>query len=85
MGEITMNLQQTNLSSPIQRALFQAAKIGNINLVREFIALGANPFLPDADDRNALSYAIAANPEEASSLIMEMNKANDEAGEGSDE
>lgn len=59
---------------PLQKALFQAAKIGNINLIRDFIKAGADPFIHDEAGRNAISYAIAANPAGATALIMELDK-----------
>ena len=64
-------------NSRLQEALFQAAKAGSFHLIREFIKAGANPFLHDQEDRNAISYAIAADPVEASVLLAELFKAID--------
>lgn len=53
----------------LQPALWQAAKVGHIKLMRELIAKGANPFIPDKHGRNAISYAIIADPKAGSWLI----------------
>ena len=43
----------TGNQDPLQFALFKAAKIGNIKLMREFIEAGADPFLLDTENCNA--------------------------------
>lgn len=58
--------------NPYQEALFKAAKVGNIKLVREFMQAGGNLFMPDDGGRNALSYAFAANCEETTKLLEEL-------------
>ena len=66
----------SNHQGLLQRALFQAAKAGSFELVREFIRAGANPFLHDQEERNAVSYAIAADPAEAKILLTEIFETN---------
>lgn len=55
-----------------QSALIKAAKVGNVKFMRELIKLGANPFLPDENERNAISYALASNLEETVKLAEEL-------------
>lgn len=66
-------MNSTNqLQGPFQEALLKAAKVGNIKLMRELIKAGASLFTPDEEERNALSYALAANPEETIKLLEEL-------------
>lgn len=51
----------TGNQDPLQFALFKAAKIGNIKLMREFIEAGADPFLLDIENCNAITYAMKSN------------------------
>jgi ankyrin repeat protein len=48
---------------PLQQALFQAAKVGHIQLMRELIIAGANFFAIDEENHTVLSYAYQADPE----------------------
>ncbi len=57
----------------LQYALFQAAKVGHIKLMRELIFVGANPFKPDEQNRSAIVYAHMANPEELVGLLKELD------------
>lgn len=57
---------------PIQDAIIKAAKAGNIKFMRELIKAGANPFLADENERNAISYALASNIDEAVALAAEL-------------
>jgi ankyrin repeat protein len=57
----------------LQKALFQAAKAGNINLMREFIAVGADPFEPDTEGYNAIFYAMKSDPVKTGSLLVDLN------------
>lgn len=43
--------------NPLQQALFKAAKVGHIVLMREFVEAGADPLAPDEDNRCAIQYA----------------------------
>ena len=46
-----------------QHALWQAAKAGNLNLMRKLIIQAkANPFLPDYQGMSTFDYALAAHP-----------------------
>jgi len=60
--------------SLLQKALFQAAKAGNIDLMREFIAVGADPFELDAKGHNAIFYAMESDPIKTGSLIIDLMK-----------
>lgn len=40
--------------------------------MRELVKAGPNLFMPDENERNALSYALAANPEETIKLLEEL-------------
>lgn len=59
--------------NPLQYALFQAAKVGNFNLMRELIKAGANPFSIDESGRSALSYAVVQDREATAALFSELN------------
>jgi ankyrin repeat protein len=48
---------------PLQEALFKAAKVGHIQLMRELIIAGANFFAIDEENHTVLSYAYQADPE----------------------
>ena len=61
--------KNNQLHHPFQEALFKAAKVGNVKLMRELIKAGANPFAPDEEERNAISYALAANLEDTVKLL----------------
>ena len=56
----------------MQFALFQAAKVGNIELMEEFIGAGANPFVLDSENCSALMYAMRSDPEKTSALLVEL-------------
>ncbi len=58
--------------SHLQYALFQAAKVGNVKLMREFIVAGADPFAWDENNRNAIFYARKQNKIEADVLLLEL-------------
>jgi ankyrin repeat protein len=57
---------------PLQRALFQAAKVGHIQLMRELIAAGANFFDIDEKGHTVLSYAYKADSEGTVDLITSL-------------
>jgi len=67
----------TGNQDPLQFALFKAAKIGNIKLMREFIETGADPFLLDTENCNAITYAMKSNVLDQNSLLMELNEIAD--------
>ena len=78
-GENQMTTNQNNQDQKtsqdlLQKALFQAAKIGNIELMNEFIRTGANPFLRDASNRSALMYAMRSDTLNRATLLMELTK-----------
>ena len=50
--------KEYKFQDPLQTALFKAAKIGHINLMKEFIEVGADPFAPDNSGRSAIFYAM---------------------------
>jgi ankyrin repeat protein len=56
----------------LQKALFQAAKAGNVSLMREFIAVGADPFEPDREGHNSIFYADLEAPKETAALLLEL-------------
>jgi hypothetical protein len=62
----------TGNQDPLQFALFKAAKIGSIKLMREFIEAGADPFLLDTENCNAITYAMKSNTLDQNSLLMEL-------------
>lgn len=70
----------TQQHNPFQEALFKAAKVGNIKLMRELIKASASPFVLDEEERNAISYALAANPEETIELLAELFPVTSELG-----
>ena len=59
----------------LQQALFQAAKVGHIQLMRELIIAGADPFMPDAAGHSAISYATKSDPIKTGSLLLELADA----------
>ena len=67
----------TGNQDPLQFALFKAAKIGNIKLMREFIETGADPFLLDTENCNAITYAMKNNKLDQNSLLMELTEIAD--------
>ncbi|NDA90329.1 MAG: hypothetical protein EBY20_05425 [Alphaproteobacteria bacterium] len=67
----------TGNQDPLQFALFKAAKIGNIKLMREFIETGADPFLLDTENCNAITYAMNSNALDQNSLLMELTEIAD--------
>lgn len=67
----------TGNQDPLQFALFKAAKIGNIKLMREFIEAGADPFLLDTENCNAITYVMKSNVLDQNSLLMELNEIAD--------
>lgn len=58
----------------LQKALFQAAKVGHINLMREFITAGADPFEPDERKHDAIFYAGLEDPENTAALLWELKR-----------
>lgn len=62
----------------LQTALFKAAKVSNIKLMREFIEAGADPFALDKFGRDVIFYAAKQNPVETYTLFEEIK-----AGKGS--
>jgi ankyrin repeat protein len=57
---------------PLQQALFQAAKVGHIDLMRELIIAGANFFDIDEENHTVLSYTYKANPEGTLALLTNL-------------
>jgi ankyrin repeat protein len=57
---------------PLQEALFKAAKVGHIQLMRELIIDGANFFAIDEENHTVSSYAYSANPEGTIALITSL-------------
>jgi ankyrin repeat protein len=57
---------------PLQEALFKAAKVGHIQLMRELIIAGANFFAIDEENHTVLSYAYSADPEGTIALITSL-------------
>jgi ankyrin repeat protein len=55
----------------LQKALIQAAKGGNIELMKEFVEAGANPFEPDEKGHNAIFYANLEDPIKTGSFLLE--------------
>jgi hypothetical protein len=58
-----------NNYNQLQFSLLKAARIGNINLMLDFIILGADPFAPDEEKINAVTYAMKAEPEKIKILL----------------
>ena len=57
----------------LQGALFKAAKVGHIKLMREqLIIAGADPYKLDEENYSAISYAHAANPKGIVILLKEL-------------
>jgi len=67
----------TGNQDPLQFALFKTAKIANIKLMREFIEAGADPFLLDTENCNAITYAMKSNTLDQNSLLMEITEIAD--------
>jgi len=61
----------------LQKALFKAAKVGHIKLMRELIEIGANPFALDEDNHNSFFYAQLQAPEETAELLKAFRKTNE--------
>jgi ankyrin repeat protein len=80
-----MIFQKNDRNLQIHQAIIQAAKAGRADLMREFIKLGANPFLQDEAGHNAISYLIATDPAEASSLIAQLDSNFEQEAEDKDE
>ena len=59
----------------LQFALFKAAKVGHIKLMREFIEFGADPFASDENNHDAFFYARQEAPLEAATLFKELKAA----------
>jgi ankyrin repeat protein len=57
---------------PLQEALFKAAKVGHIQLMRELIIAGANFFAIDEENHTVLSYAYKSDPEGTIALITSL-------------
>jgi ankyrin repeat protein len=55
-----------------QKALFQAAKAGNIELMKEFVEAGADPFEPDERGNNAIFYANLEDSANTAALLLEL-------------
>lgn len=58
----------------LQEALFQVAKVGNINSMKQFIEAGADPYLLDEDGHHAVYYATRAAPEAIDALAHILQK-----------
>lgn len=58
----------------LQKALFQAAKVGHIKLMRELIEEGASPFALDEDNHNAFFYAQLQDAASAAELLEELKR-----------
>lgn len=65
-----MTIYSTN--NQLQYALFQAAKVGNIKLMREFIAADGDPFALDKENNNAIFYAKIQDPVKTEALLLEL-------------
>jgi ankyrin repeat protein len=65
-----MSTQPTQ--DPLQKALFKAAKVGHIQLMRELIIAGASFFAIDEENHTVLSYAYQADPEGTIALITSL-------------
>jgi ankyrin repeat protein len=72
------NNQDYRIQDPLQVALFKAAKIGNIKLIKEFIEAGASPFIRDASNYCAIEYAIKyamkSDAAHTDTFLMELTK-----------
>lgn len=58
---------------PLQQALFKAAKVGHIELMREFIEAGADPFALDENNRSAIQYAIDSDSSHPTNFLKELS------------
>lgn len=58
--------------TPLQQALFKAAKVGHISLMREFVEAGADPFALDEKNRSVIQYAIESDPADPATLLMQL-------------
>jgi len=54
--------------NPVQKRLLKAAKVGNINLMKEYIKIGADPYMPDEHGHNAVFYLKRTAPEKSGQL-----------------
>ena len=72
------NNQDKKSQDPLQFALIQAAKVGNINLIKEFIEADADPFAWDASNNCAIEYALEyarkSDTEHPGIFLMELTK-----------
>jgi ankyrin repeat protein len=66
---------------PLQQALFKAAKVGHIKLMRELIIAGADPFISDEKGHSAISYATKSDPIKTGSLLLELSDTFKKGGE----
>lgn len=63
--------------SPLQQALFKAAKVGHIRLMKEFAEAGADPFALDEYNRCAIQYAQYALENETSRRAVLLKELSD--------
>ena len=52
----------------LQKMLFDAAKDGDINLMKECLKVGADPYIPDEHGHNAIFYLKLSAPEKDDQL-----------------
>ncbi len=55
-------------------ALFKAAKVGNIKLMWDFLAKGADPFALDEKGHDAIFYANLQDSENTAALLLALRK-----------
>jgi len=65
--------------SQLQYALFKAAKVGHINLMQEFIKVGAGPFALDEEGHDAIFYANKQNPRGTKTLLEQLEQLKEKA------
>lgn len=70
---MTIPPKRKSTMRPTQLALFQAAKVGNISLMRELVNAGANLFSLDEGGKTVISYAYQANPEGIIEFLKELD------------
>jgi hypothetical protein len=58
----------------LQRALLQTAKAGNLQLMAELIAYGADVFAPDENNKCALTYIAKSTLHETCTVLQELEK-----------
>ncbi len=80
--EKLVNNKTVTPSPDLQNALFKAAKVGNINLMIEFISHGANPFLIDENGYDAISYAMDADPIKTGNMLLKLISETMKCNEG---